>query len=313
MDGKIQRETSVFLKGATMIKTPQGKIDIVIDTDTYNEVDDQFAIAYALASPELNIQALIAAPFLNAKASSAKDGMEKSKAELLKVLTLAQREELKDIVYEGCGNFLPDEKTPVQAEGVQKMIHLANAHTKENPLYIVGLAVATDIASALLCEPSIKDKIVVVWLGGHSREYEDTREFNMRQDIAAARILFQTDIPFVQIPCRGVASQFLTTRPEMDRWLYGKNELATYLVENADKEANTYAKGKPWSRVIWDVTAISWLLNHEEVFLKEKEVLRNLPEYDGTYSYPDTNIRMNYVYYVNRDALFEDLFKKLGY
>lgn len=32
------------------------KIDMVLDTDTYNEVDDQFALAYALLSPErLNV------------------------------------------------------------------------------------------------------------------------------------------------------------------------------------------------------------------------------------------------------------------
>ena len=30
---------------------PKGKVHVVIDTDTYNEVDDQFALAYALMSP----------------------------------------------------------------------------------------------------------------------------------------------------------------------------------------------------------------------------------------------------------------------
>ena len=31
---------------------PAGKLRVVIDTDAYNEVDDQFAIAWALRSPE---------------------------------------------------------------------------------------------------------------------------------------------------------------------------------------------------------------------------------------------------------------------
>ena len=31
---------------------PSGKIRAVLDTDTYNEVDDQFALAYAVLSPE---------------------------------------------------------------------------------------------------------------------------------------------------------------------------------------------------------------------------------------------------------------------
>ncbi len=31
---------------------PAGKVDLVLDTDTYNEVDDQFAVVYALMAPE---------------------------------------------------------------------------------------------------------------------------------------------------------------------------------------------------------------------------------------------------------------------
>ena len=38
-------------------------VDVVIDTDAYNEVDDQFAIAWALRSPErVNVEAVYAAP-----------------------------------------------------------------------------------------------------------------------------------------------------------------------------------------------------------------------------------------------------------
>ena len=30
-----------------MLETPKAPVDLVIDTDAYNEIDDQFAIAYA--------------------------------------------------------------------------------------------------------------------------------------------------------------------------------------------------------------------------------------------------------------------------
>ena len=43
-----------------------GPLHMVLDTDTYNEVDDQFALAYALLSPEkLHVDAIYAAPFHN--------------------------------------------------------------------------------------------------------------------------------------------------------------------------------------------------------------------------------------------------------
>lgn len=34
------------------LEPPRKKIHAVIDSDTYNEVDDQFAISYAMLSPE---------------------------------------------------------------------------------------------------------------------------------------------------------------------------------------------------------------------------------------------------------------------
>ena len=48
------------------INVSVGKVDVVIDTDTYNEIDDQFAVSYLLRSKDrLNTVALYAAPFFN--------------------------------------------------------------------------------------------------------------------------------------------------------------------------------------------------------------------------------------------------------
>lgn len=48
------------------LQTPDREIDVVLDTDAYNEIDDQYAIAYLLRSkPKLHTRALYAAPFFN--------------------------------------------------------------------------------------------------------------------------------------------------------------------------------------------------------------------------------------------------------
>ena len=53
--------------------------NVVIDTDAFNEIDDQFAISYLLANGDkLNTVALYAAPFLNSNSVSPEDGMIKS-------------------------------------------------------------------------------------------------------------------------------------------------------------------------------------------------------------------------------------------
>ena len=61
------------------LSVPEGKIDVVLDTDAYNEIDDQFAIAYLLRSADkLNTKALYAAPFYNSHSNGPEDGMERS-------------------------------------------------------------------------------------------------------------------------------------------------------------------------------------------------------------------------------------------
>ena len=50
------------------LEKPEGKIDAVLDTDTYNEIDDQYALAYMLQSDEkICVKAIYPAPFTNCK------------------------------------------------------------------------------------------------------------------------------------------------------------------------------------------------------------------------------------------------------
>ena len=74
------------------LRPPTGKIRMVLDTDTYNEIDDQFAVAYAMCSPEkLTVEAIYAAPFLNERSTGPGDGMVKSYEEILRLLERLHR------------------------------------------------------------------------------------------------------------------------------------------------------------------------------------------------------------------------------
>ena len=77
-------------------------------------------------------------------------------------------------------------------------------------------------------------------------------------------------------------------------------------------EAESYAAGKPWTRVIWDVTAVAWLLNDNNRFMRDELRPSPIPEYDHHYGSDPTRHLIKYVYQINRDALFEDLFEKLS-
>ena len=76
------------------LRRPEGKVDVVLDTDTYNEIDDQFALAYLIKSADkLNLKAIYAAPFFNEKSEGPADGMEKSFQEIHHILSLMGKEE----------------------------------------------------------------------------------------------------------------------------------------------------------------------------------------------------------------------------
>src|SRR5256885_2251476 len=60
------------------LEPPEGVVRVVLDTDAYNEIDDQFAIAYAVRSPRLDVEAVYAAPFHNVRSSGPADGMRRS-------------------------------------------------------------------------------------------------------------------------------------------------------------------------------------------------------------------------------------------
>ena len=88
-----------------MLVHPEGKVDVVFDSDTYNEIDDQFALVYALLSKEkMNVKAIYAAPFLNARSTSAADGMQKSYEEILRILELMKIPS-EGLAYKGSAEF----------------------------------------------------------------------------------------------------------------------------------------------------------------------------------------------------------------
>ena len=304
-------DTTGYAAFVKRLERPKGRVDVVLDTDTFNEIDDQFALAYLIKkSKQLNLKAVYAAPFLNEKSSSPGDGMEKSYKEILKILSLMKRNDLKTITFKGSDRYLPSETEPVISPAAEHLVELASGYSEENQLYVVTIGAITNVASALLIKPEIKDKIVVVCLGGHAHDWPDTKEFNLYQDVAAARVVFGCGVPVVQLPCMGVVSAFRTGGPELEHWLRGKNELCEYLVDYTTSQALKDGGLQTWTRVIWDVTAVAWLLDGK--FMHDRIEKCPIIEYDGYYAFGKIKHPIRYVYHIDRDALFYDLFTTLA-
>ncbi len=285
---------------------------VVLDTDTYNEVDDQFALAYLLGNEgKVQTQALYAAPFHNERSSSPEDGMERSYREILTILPLLGREDLVPRTYRGATAYLPNETTPVPSDAARDLAARAMHYTSEERLAVVAIGAITNIASAILLNPEITSRIEVIWLGGHALHHHTNNEFNMRQDIAAARVVISSGVPFTLVPCRGgVAEGFSLSLVEMDHHLKGKNPLCDYLLKTVHEQVDPYTDNPCVSRIIWDVTAVGCLLGGAR-FMEMREEAAPMPSYRGVWEDARLAHKIRYIFHIHRDSLARHLIETL--
>lgn len=172
---------------------PKGvRIPVIFDSDAKNEIDDQWALALALLRPDrFDIRGFVATTYGDPPRANA---VELSALEIELILQKAGVSG-RWPVKRGSAR-MRDMVTSSPSEGVDFIIERAMAATPENPLWIVGLGAATNLASAYLKEPRIKDRIVAFW---HFRtKWPDRCEnFNVFGDRNAARVVFHSAMSFV--------------------------------------------------------------------------------------------------------------------
>jgi purine nucleosidase len=286
---------------------PDGPVRMVLDTDTYNEIDDQFAIAHALLSPDrLRVEAIYAAPFHNRRAASPADGMEKSYQEILLILDRLGRSD-RAFACRGAKAWLTAEDRPQPSDAAADLVARALASDEDDPLYVVAIGAITNVASAMLQNPGIIERIVVVWLGGQPGSWHTTREFNLQGDMKAARVVLNSGVPLVQIPCKNVAEHLTTTKAELQAHIAGRNPLCDFLYETFCGYSEDHFA---WAKEIWDVSAIAWLLNADWV----PSVLTPTPILTDqvTWSHDRTRHLMREATHCRRNPIFRDLFAKLA-
>ncbi len=288
-----------------LLELPRGPVPVVLDTDTYNEIDDQFALVYALLSEELQLEAVYAAPFFNDRSSGPGDGMQKSYEEILRILRFMEHDS-EGFAYEGSTEYLSSTDEPVQSPAALDLIARAKLD-RPGPLYVLAIGAITNVASALLIAPEIAERIVVVWLGGHPTFWPDTKEFNLRGDPLAARVVFDSGVAVVRLPCALVTEQLRTTLPEMAEYVRGRGAIGDHLFEIYEGYmSDHYAR----SKVIWDISAVAYIVNPQWITsdLRPSPVLLD----DITWGPEDPSRHLiRSARHVNRDAIFGDLFRKL--
>lgn len=280
------------------------KLNVILDTDTYNECDDQFALAYMLKSQDIfNIEAITVAPYSHKERNETViSGREKSYNEILKICKWLNFDTTNK-VFKGAEDYICNGYNKT-SDAVNKIIEIA---LKNDKTYIMAIGAITNVALAIKKEPKIIDKIEVIWLGGHSLLQNNNLEFNFKQDVNAVKMVFESKVNLTIIPCKNVASNLRTSVYELNHYLKDKSELCNYLI---DRFYNDGYHGIQERRIIWDISVIAYMLN-KDWFTSKVISCPNIKE-DTSYELTTNNHKITMVNYIDVNKVYDDLFKKLG-
>ncbi len=190
-----------------------GKRSVIIDCDP--GIDDALAILLALASPELDVEAIIT--------TSGNVGLELTTQNALKVLELCGRNEVPPVFKGSSGPLsgaklsvrqvhgedglggcdLPQPKLrPAGADGIDFIT--SRSFSRGGKLTLICLGPLTDVASALkkAKAPQIAKELELIVMGGAlktARDLEGRAEFNFRSDPEAAKIVLESKVPITLV------------------------------------------------------------------------------------------------------------------
>ena len=296
-----------FSKILRLLETKNGQINAILDTDTFNEIDDQFALVQMLFSKErINVQSINAAPFsMNNRSDNPEKGMELSYDEILRLLEKVKFQK-DNFVFKGSKKYVGFEKKPVNSPAADNIIESALKCSDKNPLYVIAIGAISNVASALLKEPKIIDKIVVVWLGGNALYWPQNEEFNLKQDVGGAQVLFDSGVSLVMVPCKGVTSHLISTVPEIEKYIESQGAIGKFLAMRF-KEYNDNHKG--WSKEIWDMAAVGFVINDKwaPTNIIPSPILLD----DMKWKIDSNRHPIKIVYEIKRDAILKDFITKL--
>lgn len=285
------------------------QIRLIVSSDVKNEADDQFAIAHQLLTPLFDVRGIIAAHF-ESKAPGSETTMEQSYQELL---TLLKAAEIDDVpALRGCAAPLKNDADAPVSEGVDFLIAEA-LREDPRPLYVTCQGALTDVAAALNRRPEIGEKLTVVWIGGFPYPAGGP-EFNLMQDVAAARAVMASGAQVWQLPVNvysamevSLAELAARVRPcgKLGRYLY--EELEDYNLHST--EPWDLRRGENWclgdSPVVGALLQCGWRGNfHTQTAPLIADDMRYLPNPGGKTIrvYDEVDVRF----------ILEDMYAKLA-
>lgn len=241
-----------------------------LDADTSNEIDDLYALTRALTADGIRPVALSSAHW---KQSPLAEGNTLEASQLL-------NEALLGLLGKGDlphprGSLVPlywwgSDRTAYSGAAYHLMLEARKTPDGEK-LTVVTLGALTNVASALLMDPSIAGKMRLYMLGTRVMDgvwHKD--DFNILNDVHALNEVLNAKELEVMVMPVSVAGALQFDYADAAKRLRGKGRLAEFLLNRWDRHGPGAAT---WT--MWDLAAVQWLLEPKQV---ESRMMKTPPD-----------------------------------
>lgn len=286
------------------------KRKVVLVCDTMNEIDDQFAIAYALGCTSMEVLAVISSQ------NTLVHGHESVHLYLDEARTITElcgRSDVPTLI--GAPSPMESMDSPVDSEGVKFLAKLANDGVEFS---ILGTGPATDLAAFRLLHPDLAQRIPVIWAGSFPDEQTWKKykygELNARADIAAWRVLYKDPFNLIVLPgWPGV----MKVAVEGDSFVAELRSKKTLITDYLAQILESWCVGKKildmdstrGKKVLWDIVNIAYYSLPHSVVIRDMPI----PEVDaaGSMYWDRPQVSIPVCMDVDAEAILEDFWKAM--
>ena len=281
---------------------------VILDTDTDNEVDDQFAIAYAIGAKKIDLLSVNAAPFSHPERDiDFKMGADASYVEIGRVLS-AYKKDCPIPYFRGAETTIDlNGGNPVDSPAARNIIDTAMA--SDEPIYVLGIGAGTNIASALMLEPAIKEKIVVLWLCANELHFEHIYEYNLDQDFAAGKYIVDCGVPFVMCPACNVTGTLWVNMWKIKEEIAGVSPLCELLWQLINQVWYWVGRPEGYGRTLWDIASVAVFEVPE--CARMKIVKAPIFTDEHKFAFDDARHPIIYLEGLDRDGIYENMWNTL--
>lgn len=250
---------ATLLTSTAFLAAPEAPVPVILDTDIGDDIDDTWALAMLLGSPQVDLK-LITTAFHDTPTKT------RLVAKILEQLGRTDvpigtgvRTEVRPINQaKWLGDYdLAKYPGKVHEDGVQALIDAVKASASKVTIVVIGAQ--TNIAAALERDPSIAEKARVVTMAGSVRIGYDgaptpAPEWNVVCDPKAARAVIAAPWEVTMAPL-DICGTLRLTGADYTRVEQSGAPRAKVVVENYDRWVNRAHHAKDSSSILYDTAA----------------------------------------------------------